>query len=322
MHPRHRNRSLLVLAVVGAGLAVPGVAQGHDDQREPTEARLLASGLGGGSGSTIGPDGDLYVTEPTAGEVSRIDRRTGEVTVVATCLPLRGAAATAGGAMDVAFLDDTMYVLVGLVADAVTGVYRVDDEDTCTVVADTGAFSRANPPPVGGEAPGGVPYAMQPFRGGFLITDGNHNRVLRADPDGDVRSVLQLGNVVPTGLDGEGRRVHLALAGPVPHRPEDGRIVSFRVGSDRVRDVASGGRLLVDVEFGRHAEYALSQGAFPAGGTPATPAVPDTGQLLRVDDGGFDVVAEPLDRPTSLEVTRGAAYIVTYDGEVWRVDLS
>src|SRR4051794_33389274 len=237
-------------------LTTPAVARAHDGHGGPAAPRLLTSGLGGGSGSTIGPDGDLYVTEPTAGEVSRIDRRTGAVTVVATCLPLRGAQATAGGAMDVAFLDDRMYVLVGLLpagATGVTGIYRVDDVDSCVVVADTGAFSRANPPPVGGEAPGGVPYAMEPFRGGFLVTDGNHNRVLRVEVDGDVRSVLQLGNVVPTGLASERGRIHLAQAGPVPHLPENGRVLSFRVGSDRVREVARGARLLTDVEFGRHA---------------------------------------------------------------------
>ncbi|WP_448628016.1 ScyD/ScyE family protein [Geodermatophilus sp. URMC 64] len=306
-------------------LTAPAVAQAHERHGGPAEPHLLVKFSDAGSGSTIGPDGALYVTEPTAGEVSRIDRRTGRVTVVATCLPVRGATASNGGAMDVAFLNGRMYVLVGLLppgATEATGIYRVDDVNSCRVVADTGAFSMANKPPVGGEAARGVPYAMEPFRDGFLVTDGNHNRVLRAEIGGRVRSVLQLGNVVPTGLDGDGHRVHLALAGPAPHRPQDGRIVSFRVGSDRVRDVASGAPLLVDVEFGRHDEYALSQGVFPAGGTPATPATPDTGQLLRVDDGGFDVVAERLDRPTSLELTRGKAYVVTYDGEVWRVDLS
>ena len=36
-------------------------------------------------------------------------------------------------------------------------------------------------------------------------------------------------------------------------------------------------------------------------------------------DGGFDVVADGLDRPTSMEVVDGNAYVVTYDGEVWRI---
>ena len=41
---------------------------------------------------------------------------------------------------------------------------------------------------------------MQPFRGGFLVTDGHHNRLLRVALDGAIAQVVALGNVVPTGL--------------------------------------------------------------------------------------------------------------------------
>ena len=34
------------------------------------------------------------------------------------------------------------------------------------------------------------------------------------------------------------------------------------------------------------------------------------------------MVAGGLDRPTSMELVDGNAYVVTYDGEVWRVDLA
>jgi hypothetical protein len=33
------------------------------------------------------------------------------------------------------------------------------------------------------------------------------------------------------------------------------------------------------------------------------------------------VVASALDRPTSLELLHGTAYVVTWDGEVWPVPL-
>jgi hypothetical protein len=83
-------------------------------------------------------------------------------------------------------------------------------------------------------------------------------------------------------------------------------------------EVASGASLLVDVELrGRGGLYALSQGEFPPDGAPATPALPDTGALLKVNwDGGFSVVADGLDRPVSLEFIRGDAYVVTLGGEV------
>jgi len=58
----------------------------------------------------------------------------------------------------------------------------------------------------------------------------------------------------------------------VPHLPEDGKVVAFRLRSAAVRDVAAGGRLLVDVEFGRgHRLYALSKGSLRPGTLRALP---------------------------------------------------
>ena len=82
--------------------------------------------------------------------------------------------------------------------------------------------------------PTGVQYAMQPFRGGFLVTDGHDNRVLWAGRDGSVRELIAFDNIVPTGLE--------------------------------------------------------------------------------------VLVAAGLDRPTSMEVVGTTAYVVTIDGEIWRVD--
>jgi hypothetical protein len=323
MHGRRRTAILFSAGVVVA-LAQPGVAVADGGRPQVT---VLASGLAGGSGSTLGPGGDIYVAEPLGHQVSRIDLGTGDRTVVADCLPAQ-AIEGVGGVMDVAFLGGTMYALTAVVSEdvggtGVTGVYRVEDGQ-CEVVADIGQWAIDNPPPpdIVISVDSGLPYAMHPYRGGFLVTDGHHNRVLHATLGGEVREVLQLPNIVPTGLDREDGKVWLALAGPVPHLPEDGQVVSFRVDSAEPRPVASGGRLLVDVESGRHgALYALSQGVFPEDGVPGSPATPDTGRLLRVDDDEFDVVASKLDRPTSLEIAGGNAYVVTLDGEVWSVDL-
>jgi hypothetical protein len=322
-----RCAPLLLLTTSLAAPAVPAAAQAGPPPEAADAPELLVTGLDGGSGSTVGPDGALYVPEPVSGEVSRIDPDTGETTVVASCLPPQVLVGDAGGGMDVAFLDSTMYALTSLVSadvggSAVTGVFRVED-DTCEVVADIGAWTMQNPPPPDFDffVPTGVPYAMEAYRSGFLVTDGHANRVLEVTLDGQVRTVLQLGNVVPLGLDLVGRTVYLALAGPVPHLPEDGQVLSFHVRSADPELVASGGRLLVDVEVGRHALYALAQGDVPEGAPEGAPALPDTGRLLRADDeGGFDLVASGLDRPTSMELVDGDAYVVTYDGEVWRVE--
>jgi hypothetical protein len=323
-----RCRPTLALpAAVAVLLSTPTTALAEGGGGGPADPHLLVSGLDGGSGSTIGPDGALYVVEPAAGEVSRIDLGTGKAEVVADCLPDRAIEGVAG-AMDVAFIGATMYALTAVVGPDVggsgtTGVYRVH-EGSCDVVADIGQWSIDNPPPPGFDyfVASGVPYAMEPYEGGFLVTDGHLNRVLRVGLDGQIDVVLQLGNVVPTGLDLYWGQVFMAQAGAVPHRPEDGVVVTFSVRCPEPEVIAAGGPLLVDVELGGEALYALAQGDFPEGAEPGAPALPDTGLLLRADGkGGFDVLVEGLDRPTSLEVVHGRAYVVTLDGEVLRYRL-
>ena len=57
----------------------------------------------------------------------------------------------------------------------------------------------------------------------------------------------------------------MAEAGPVPHLPENGKVVSFGPKSATATEVASGSPLLVDVEFGRgHTLYALPKASGPA----------------------------------------------------------
>ncbi len=145
--------------------------------------------------------------------------------------------------------------------------------------------------------------------------------MLRVTRDGDVSVLLAFDNIVPTGLAVRGNKVYMAEAGPVPHLPEDGKVVSFRPKSSTATEVASGAPLLVDVEFGRgRTLYALSQGVF-GGGPAGSPALPNTGSLVKVNrDGSFTVVADGLDRPTSLEFIGNTAYVVTLGGEIWKID--
>lgn len=318
------RRTLMLLALAVAGLVTPTAAGAESPSEDPVLTQLV-SGLEGASGSTIGPGGDLYVTEGAAGRISRVDPRTGEVTVFAEGLP--PSVVGIGGAIDVAFIGGTAYVLVTLVGpdvggDDVVGIYRVDGPDTFTVVADIGAFALANPPDTSFFVPTGVQYSLETFRGGFLVTDGHHNRVLHVTLDGVVTELIAFGNIVPTGLDVHGNTVLMAEAGPVPHLPEDGRVVAFGIKSLVPTEVASGGRLLVDVELGRgRTIYALAQGLWPLGSPEGSPALPDTGQLLSVNaDGTFTVVADGLDQPTSLELIGNTAYVVTLGGEIWTID--
>jgi hypothetical protein len=285
----------------------------------------LVTGLEGASGSTIGPGGALFVTEGAAGRISRVDPQTGEVTTCAEGLPQ--AIAPIGGAMDLVFIGETAYVLVTLVGpdiggSHVVGIYRVDGPHSFTAIADIGQWSIDNPSQSDVFIPSGVHYAMETFHGGFLVTDGHHNRVLHVTLAGEVSEMMTFGNIVPTGLEVSGNTVYMAQAGPNPHLPQDGKVVTFTPQSSAVAELASGAPLLVDVEYGRgRTLFALSQGDFPAGAGDGSPALPGTGSLVRAnEDGAFTVIAGGLDQPTSLEVTGNSAYIVTLTGQIWKIE--
>jgi len=275
-------------------------------------------------GSTIGPDGALYVTEGAAGRISRVDPRTGEKTTFASGLP--PAIIGIGGAIDVAFIDNVAYVLVTLVNDPlfpssdVDGIYRVDGPNSFTVVADIGAFNLANPPTI--QFPffiaTGLQYALQTYRGGFLVADSHLNRVLRITLDGEISVLIAFDNIVPTGLEVRGNAVYMAEAGPDPHSSQTGKVVSFGPNSPSATEVASGAPLLVDVEFGGGRLYALSHGTFD----PITDgAVPYSGALVKVNgDGTFTDIMDGLNQPTSLEFIGNTAYVVNLTGEIWKID--
>jgi hypothetical protein len=320
----HRKLIAAAAAAVLLVLANPAAAGAAPADRH-TGPQRLATGLSGGAGSTIGPDGALYVTERLSGEISRVDRSTGAITTYATGLPL--ALGEPGGSMDIEFLDGKAYVLVTLVGPdiggtGVVGLYRMDGPNTFTVVADIGAWTVAHPSDTEWVVPSGMQYAMIPYRGDFLVTDAHHNRVLRVTRTGQISIVVAFPNIVPTGMDLRGDTVVLAQTGPDPHLPEDGKILAFDPRSPQPREVASGGRLLLDVRYAYNDLYGLAQGFFPPGNPHGSPALPNTGELLRAkDDGTFAVVASGLNQPTALQIVGNTAYIVTLNGEIWTVRL-
>jgi DNA-binding beta-propeller fold protein YncE len=306
-----------------AAFAGGGGGHGHGDPDQPV-AELLTDTLQAPIGSTIGPDGALYVADTPTGNIVRVDTETGETSAYATGLPTSDA----GGPFDVTFVDDTAYVLVTLVGADVGGtgtggIYRVDSPTSHTLVADLATWSTEHPPTTDFFVPSGLQYAFAPVeRGdGFLVTDGHHNRLLFASMDGDVQQVAQFDNIVPTGLEVDRRRVYLAEAGPVPHDPSTGRVVALDRRDEEPRVVASGYSLVVDVQSAGCRLYALSQGAYEPGAPEGAPAAPDTGDLLKVNrDGTFTALIENLNLPTSLSFDDDAGYIVSLAGSVWRVE--
>ena len=192
----HRSRPLLSLAaVVGILAASTGTASAA-----PVKS-LLVTGLASGAGSTIGPDGMLYVTVG-ANRPGRSDRseHRGEDDI-----PQRAAAVDRGlgGAFDVEFIDGIAYVLVTVVGTDigghdVVGIYRRDGPSSFTVIADIGAFAAAHPPQTN-----------------FFIP---HRRAVR---DGAVpRGLPGHGRAPQPGLPGLARRPRLRAPCVRRHRPD------------------------------------------------------------------------------------------------------
>lgn len=288
-------------------------------------------------GSTVGPDGALYVTDGVAGSVLRVDRHTGQVTTFASGLPPKAFANDAGGPIDVAFVGRKPYVLVSLVSgsffgqqfgdpEAKNGLYRIRRDGSPVLVADLGQWSADHPPTTPYFVDTGLQFALERYRGGFLVTDGHHNRVLWVSRHGAVREVQALDNVVPTGLEVARGRVWFTELGPVPHVPEDGRIMLMRPAREP-REVARGAAMLVDVEQGPHGRlYGVAQGEWNGTGE-GFPALPDTGRLVVADGhGGLAAIVDGdgeeivLDRPISIEFVGDTGYVLTLTGAVLRVD--
>jgi hypothetical protein len=342
------TRKLAATLTLTAVLATTGVTAAEAHPRERTKVTELATIVDGpctddicSTGSTVGPGGALYVTDSTAGRIRRVDPQRGTVTTFADGLPRAIAGVVGGGLADVAFRGRTPYVLVTGVSEfwvdlikspaapAAEGIYRLDrvgaGTTRATLIADIYDWSEENPPKHAGFfVPGGFTYAMQPYRRGFLVTDGHHNRILHVKLNGDI-SVFKdfAANVVPTGLDRRGRTVHVGQAGPVPHTPATGRAVTLRRPGGQIHTVASGAPLLVDVEVRGRNVYGLAQGYWPYAGQEGKegfPAAPNTGLLMRADrHGAFLPVVYGLDRPTTFELIGNKAFVVTITGKVLRV---
>ncbi len=337
--------AFLAPGVSGAAAGVPA-AEGQTGTPRVTK---LASFVNGpcaddicGSGSTVGPDGALYVTDSTDGRIRWIHPKSGNVKTYADGLPLQIEGVIGGGVADIAFHGRTAYVLVTGVSEfwtelvgstnapAAEGIYRLDrvgkGTTRTTLIADLYTWSEAHPPASPNFfVPGGYTYSMQTYRNGFLVADAHHNRILRVRLNGRI-SVFEdfAKNVVPTGLERVGRRtVLVGQAGPVPHTAKTGRVIARRA-DGRIERLASGAPLLVDVEVGpQHRLYGLAQGNWPYEGQEGKegfPAKPKTGHLMLANSHGqFKSVVSGLDRPTTFEIIGDTAFVVTITGKVLRI---
>src|SRR5215212_188440 len=232
-----RSLWFVVSTLLLVGPAFPVAAQDATPAASPAAGAppVVASGLTNPRGFTWGADGTLYValagnggTNPPVGELlpppAGPEAGGGPSAAVASIGPDGCAIAVATGlpstldllgsvvgVSDVAILGDQLYALVAGGGgshgnpDQPAGLYRIQADGTYEVVADLGAWRRANPVAHPAEVePDGQWYGMvaAPDGSALWIVEANGGQVLTVTPDGTITRVADLseGHPVPTGI--------------------------------------------------------------------------------------------------------------------------
>jgi hypothetical protein len=337
---------LAAAGVAAAALAI-GVASAQDGPPPPSSGTVLAEGLSA-TGAAIGPDGALYVPQggtggdqvleppPDAGiegevtfgltgSIVRVDPDTGDVTTVAENLPSLAFDGEGGSIADVEFSGSSMFFLVTGSADKLgvpewpNGVYRVTSSgQDAQLLTDLSAFNDANPVDFEDAIPGGNPFALERRGTGFIVSDGNYNRLLSIDSSGNASILSQFENVVPTGLAAGSGPVLNTWFSAAPHLAGDSHVVSVGVPSGTVTQLASGPSSMIDVTIGPGGNtYVLQFSDFVADETaPPSP----TGRIYRLDGTNLTLLVDGFILPTSLNFEGNTAYVTSLIGNVWQIE--
>ena len=355
------NRNILfVPAIAAAAMAVLitlSVQTTGAQQPGPSAGSVLVGGLLQPKGLVVGPDGFIYIAESGTGgdtdftldgaaykngytgRISKVDPDSGARTTVVDGLASNAFAegGEAVGPADVAFIGSTMYYLQTHAGDVwgfndfETGIYRVAGNGDLTLVADIGAYNADNPTVAitdGSQVdiePGGNPYAMDVRNGAFWVTDGNHNRLLRVQTNGNIEEITEFpDHPVATGLTfGPNGTPYVSYLGEGPFFPEDGRVVSVNPVNGAITDIASGQPWMTDVEFGPGGQlYGTQFNNQPA--LEESSVGPFQGTVLTVnDDGTMSPLVTGLSFPTFIEFDGDTAFVtnwsVTPMGEIVKI---
>ena len=201
---------------------------------------VVASGLEGPRGLRFGPDGDLYVAEagtggtrstagictqvpgppsgpgPWAGgltaRISKISH--GARTTVASGFPSTTGLGGTIGVADVAFLNGTLYALIGGGGcshgnpNNPSGIAQVNPSTgKWAMIADIGAWLKTHPAAFTSAddfEPDGTPYSMIAVDGLLYAVEPNHGQVISVSPTGKIQEKIDIsaseGHIVPTAI--------------------------------------------------------------------------------------------------------------------------
>lgn len=294
--------SFLVPGAVLARQATPAGTAGAG----PGGVEVLAAGLTNPRGFTWGADGTLYLAlAGTGGETQVAFEGTpapffvGPSSSIATVADGCATPFAAGigsllwtepgwiwGAMDVAILNDELYVLAGAGTDlGGNGIYRVLADGSLELVADLAAWMQENPPSFipPDYDPTGSWFDLEAGTDRLWVSEAVGGMLLTVTPDGQIELIADLseGHLVPTGvaLDGEGG-AYVGFETTVPY-PDGGSKVVHVAADGTVTDYWTGLTVVTDLVMGP--DGMLYAAEMATGNTQTEPYLtPGSGRVVRM----------------------------------------
>jgi uncharacterized cupredoxin-like copper-binding protein len=302
---------------------------------------LYVALAGSGGAGVLGPDsGGGYATTGHSGIVARIEN--GNPVAVSNDLPSTTVSGerTLGPAA-VAFLGDALYVLED--ANAMDflrnspdpdGVYRVNDDLSLTVIADTAAWISANPTTFkpADYNPGGEVFGMVTVGDELWVVESNNGQVMKVSLDGQIERIADLSenHPLPTGpaVSPKGG-VYVGFLTPAPYTDGSSKVVEVTA-DGKVTDVWTGLTLVTAVAVAP--DGTLYAAEMATGNIDKPPYIaPETGRIVRQTGAGtLEEVATNVNYPVALAFgPDGALYVaapalgsIDPDGYLLRIDVS
>lgn len=302
---------------------------------------LHVSLAGSGGAGVLGPDsGGGYATTGHSGIVARIED--GNPVTVSNDLPSTTVSGerTLGPAA-VAFLGDALYVLED--ANAMDflrnspdpdGVYRVNDDQSLTLIADTAAWISANPTSFkpADYNPGGEVFGMVTVGDELWVVESNNGQVIKVSLDGQIERVADLSenHPLPTGpAVSPNGGVYVGYLTPAPYT--DGSASVVEVTPDgKVTEVWKGLTIVTAVAVAP--DGTLYAAEMATGNIDKPPYIaPETGRIVRRTGADtLEEVATNINYPVALAFgPDGALYVaaaalgsIDPDGYILRIDVS